>query len=286
MLAQIKEKHFPNKKFYVHLREHTQRAQVEKAMDLIRSFGGQIEQFLTKEISFVLTDIPDNADPILENAHRLNAKIMSLKQLVKFAHEYAKASGGSDENDNAIADAERYFNKIGTERPDAICRDFRQLPIIRIRKNLQIGQSIFEDPVAPTEMFPTNNVIPCNQYIAQPPVSPSLTATPTPHATPNATPNTSQREQGVRRRNSPYCEICDIRIVGKIEEHVQTPAHKDNSAKLDWSPLDTIINTLPSLSTLSTMRRLTNYITDEHKEFICLHKTESISQLFDHSKNN
>lgn len=88
--------------------------------------------------------------------------------------------------------------------------------------------------------------------------------------------------RGVRRRHSVYCEICSRKIEDTIENHIQNPKHIANIERVDWNEVNSVIDSLPSLSTLN-MRRLTNLTPPngiEHQEFVCLHKMDSVSQLF------
>lgn len=92
-----------------------------------------------------------------------------------------------------------------------------------------------------------------------------------------------QQQRGVKRRHTVYCEVCCLKITDKIEEHIKTESHRINTDKVDWSEVNMVINSLPSLNLLNRKRLSTLTLPPngiEHEEFLCLHKVESVSQLF------
>lgn len=250
---------FLNKRFYLHVRG---RANTEKAAELIKVFGGQIDQFLENSVSYVLTDVPKQEwpplgnDDTLKRARNTNVKLMSLKDLIIWCSQYISSQSSSDEDDESKASVNE-LNEPFLKFEDLNCyysptvKEFVKWPEVNISAHLPVGKSIFSD-------------------------SGPLTQLPPP--TPNHTAN-----HGIRRRHPVFCEICSQKIVDKIEDHVQTPLHKSNTEKMNWSEVNGVIESLPTLSTLNARRpsSLTPKPNiSEHQEFLCLHKVESISQLF------
>lgn len=267
-----KEKFFSNKKFYQHvLKANT--ASVKKSGELIKLFGGQIEQFLDHEVSYVLTDIPrsewppQGRDRMLQNAIKWGVKLMSLNDLLAWCSQYVSSQSSSDEDDEGtnVKVLQKPFIKFEDmyERYAPSVREFSQWPELNLHGNLPVGKSIFN----------INNS--------------NLS---TPNQSANITPQVVQvahaGPRGVRRRNV-FCEICNQKVNERTEDHITTDQHKLNTESLDWSQVQTVIDSLPSLSTLN-MRRLTNLTPPngvEHHEFLCLHKVESVSQLFFNSQS-
>lgn len=300
-----KKKFFLNKRIYVDVRAPFS----TKAAELIKSFGGTVETFLDNEISYLLTDVPKDEWPSnwngedtkkecplqshqfflekrnsqvpdrdprhrqLEQACNRGTKLISLSDLLSFCAKYVTSNSSSDEDDElkaTIKELQQPFLKhedINYQFAPST-KEFVRWPELNINTSLQVGRSFFSDPS-------------------------SQVSSPRPVVTSNLSKSSTKNGflapvQGVRRRNSVYCEICNLKIVDKIEDHIQTPAHKTNTEKLNWTEVSSVIDSLPSLSTLN-MRRLTNLTPPngiEHQEFLCLHKVESVSQLFFNSNNS
>lgn len=254
--ASESKRFFLNRKFYFHISRNDNLA---KSSDLIKIFGGQIETFLDNEINYVLTDLPkeywppnaNQKDDVLEKAHNQSIKIMSVRDLVIWCQRYISSQSSSDEDDdpNHI----RLLQPPYIKHEDSNChytpcvREFAQWPEVNLSGNIPLGKSIFSDS--------------------------------TPISTPIHSTNNQQQQHGVRRRHSIYCEICSTKT-DKIEEHCSTEEHKQNTDKFNWATVVGIIQSLPSLSTLN-MRRLTNIsVPKGNEEFLCLHKVDTVSQLF------
>lgn len=247
--SSTQNKFFINKKFYFHL-TRINSAQKIKSAELIKIFGGQIDEFLDHEISYVLTDIPKSSwppngdDEILLKAKTYKVKIMSLHDLRAFCFKYVTSQSSSDEDDETEVNLKAYikFEPLsGTVAPTM--REFNQWPEPNF--NVTIGRSIFSDGII--------------------------------------TPNNSTQTTAVRRRCSIYCDICALKVNESVEEHIKSPAHQLNTEKLSWTDVQQVISSLPSLSTLNK-RRISDLKPpegSEQTEFICLHKVESVSQLFD-----
>lgn len=248
-----KEKVFKDQKVYLHTVRSSQE-RVNRTIELIRQFGGQIEQFLDHEVNYVITDVPKEEWPqndMLQNALKLKVRrLISLGDLLDWCFQYIASQSNSDEDDDPhlkppflrFEDMRSYFAPT--------FKEFQFWPEIRSHQ-LPLGKSVFSDPSSPH-------------------IPSSLPTTPL---------NIAQR--GVKRKGV-YCEICNIKINVRIEDHVNTQAHKANTEKMNWAEVSSVIESLPSLSTLN-MRRITNLTPPngvEHQEFLCLHKVESVSQLF------
>lgn len=265
---------FKGKRFYLHMVRSNAKT-VEKTIELIKLFGGQVEIFLDNEVKYVLTDIPKGEwpphgrDTMLERAtNTKNSKLLSLHDLRIYCSHYLTAPASSDEDEefrSSIKELCKPFIKI----EDANCqhmpsvKEFRQWPQILSPESIQLGRSIFSD-------------------------SPSQPSTPTP-----SSQNTTQPQQtrGVKRRHAILCEICNQRInpTETIDDHIKTEKHKENTGQLNWSEVRSVIESLPSFGTLN-MRRLTNGQRESNgstlQEFVCLHKVDSVSQLFFNSNRN
>lgn len=324
-------KFFLEKKFYLHI-TRSSKAQADKSAELIKTFGGQIEQFLDSLVAYVLTDIPKNEwppnghDPLLERARKSNVKLMSVNDLTIFSFKYLTSQSSSDDDDEIRANLRQLqppFIKFEDEhsRYAPSVREFKSWPELHINSSLTIGKSFFSDANSigtPSQSLNHAQHPNCSAQLTQQAISTrhnTLPMTPSAHTALNNNPQQSpsnsvapnqsnliltsgvrnclfqagshilrtQPQQGaVRRRHSVYCEICNIKIHDKIEEHVQTSAHRANTDKLDWSDVSQVIDSLPKLSSLN-MRRITNLSSPtgiDHQEFFCLHKVDSVSQLF------
>lgn len=329
-------KFFLEKKFYLHI-TRSSKAQADKSAELIKTFGGQIEQFLDSLVSYVLTDIPKNEwpphghDPLLERARKSDVKLMSVNDLTIFSFKYLTSQSSSDDDEEIRANLRQLqppFIKFEDEhgRYAPSIKEFKSWPEVHLSYSLPIGKSFFSDANStgtPSQSLNQAHHPNCSAQLTQQatstknntiPMTPSahtalnnnIPQSPNNSAAPNQIlastngvrnclfqPNSqilkTQPQQGaVRRKHSVYCEICNIRIQDKTEEHVQTPAHRANTDKLDWSDVNQVIESLPKLSSLN-MRRITNLATPagiDHQEFFCLHKVDSVSQLFFNSSRD
>lgn len=338
---QPNKKFFVNKRIFLHLTS-TAKVKFERTAELIRIFGGQIEQFLDHEVSYVLTDIPknewppDGQDSMLLMARKYNVKLMSLDNLIVFCSGYVASQLSSDDDDDKginIKNLKPPFIK----HEDTLCRfapsvrEFVKWPEINLDSSLPVGRSFFSDPnflITPTHSTNNNNH---PNYSAQLTQQASRNKTPNPNnsvsknslstannqpptnvnsnnmngvvarihntaANHSITKNSTQHNNnnqnttnnnvcpklGVKRRHSVYCEICNQKVDDKIEDHIQTQTHKANTDKMCWDEVDTVIESLPGLSTLNKLR-LTNMRPHdgvEQAEFLCLHKVDSGSPLF------
>lgn len=193
-----------------------------------------------------------------------NSKPISLHDLRIFCSKYLASGTSSDEDDdprNGIREIRKPYIKI----EDSNCqhmpsvREFDPWPQILPVENIQLGRSIFSDlPSQPGTPVPTSR-------------------------------NTAQQlpqTRGVKRRHAIQCEICDRKVGPNetIEEHIKTEKHQEKTGTLNWSAVKGVIESLPGFGTLNMMR-LTNgqkeSSGDNFQEFLCLHKVESVSQLFE-----
>lgn len=284
---------FLNRKFFFYVK----RSNILKSAELIKLFGGQIEQFLEQGVSYVLTDVPREEwpprvkDSTLERAQRLNVKLMSLHDLIGWCSKYISSQSNSDDDEDiraAIREIKPPYIKV----EDYNCqyapsvKEFLKWPEISINlTNLPVGKSFFSDSVNLLNSTPNQSTAATNNFLLHPNNSAQLTqqATSMQKNTTTATNQNNIPQRGVKRRHSVFCEICNIKVTDKIEEHIQTQAHKNNTEKLNWTEVSNVIDSLPSLSTLN-MRRLSSLTPPngiEHNEFLCLHKVvESVDQLF------
>lgn len=269
----LKTKFFSNKKFFQHVLK-ANAANVKKSAELIKLFGGQIEQFLDHEVSYVLTDIPKSdwppqgRDRMLQTARNCGVKLMSLNDLLAWCSQYISSQSSSDEDDETtnVRLLQKPYIKFEdvSERFSPSVKEFTQWPELNLHGNLPVGKSIFNNN--------HSNLSTPNQSANQ--------VTPQPAQIAQAGP------RGFKRRNL-FCEICNQKVNERTEDHIQTEQHKLKTEGLDWSEVQSVIESLPSLSTLN-MRRLTNLTPPdgvEHHEFLCLHKVESVSQLFFNSQS-
>lgn len=278
-------KFFLNKKFFIYLRRPYQSNNpnnIEKSAELIKLFGGQIEQFLDSEVSYVLTDIPKDDwpprgnDNILVRAINFKVKLMSQDDLINWCSRYINSQSSSEDDDEQGSKIKRLqppYIKLEdyNSRYSPSIKEFVRWPEINIGNNLVVGKSFFND----------SNII-----LGTPNNSAQLTQQANSIfniATRSAqTPVNQVALRGPKRRHSVYCEICNHRLTERVDEHINTQAHRDNTERLSWDEVSSVIECLPSLSTLNR-HRLTNLsIPDgvEYQEFLCLHKVDSVSQLF------
>jgi len=327
------KKFFLDKKFYLYVRRSSA-ANIEKSAELIRLFGGQIEQFLDHEVTYVLTDVsknewpPNGRDSTLEKAFNHGVKIMSLHDLLLWCSQYLCSQFSSDDDEETRANTNQLrqpfikFEDMNCHYSPSI-KEFIRWPSVNLTTNLPVGKSFFNDSsVVSTPNQSANNTNHPNNSAQLTQQATSVRVL-TSHLVTNSTsvanqPSNSNNNnfngrmiqqnnliqtnaaknsvqlanqhahRGVRRRHSAYCEICNQKIADRIEEHIQTPAHKANTEKLNWSEVSSVIDSLPSLSTLN-MLRLTNLAPPdgiEHQEFLCLHKVDSVSQLFCNSNKD
>lgn len=248
-------KFFLSKKFFFYFRNAKQ-IYIQKSAELINTFGGQIETFLEQDVSYVLTDVPKREwpphckDSTLELALRLNVKLMSIRDLFEWCSKYATSQFSSDDDDDATRANVKRIKAPFFKFEDANCRfapsvkEFARWPEVNM-VNLPLGRSIFSD----------TNIL--------------------------GTPQQQQQYTGFKKRNSPHCEVCNQKILDRIEDHIQTDVHRDNINRIDWTQVKKVVDGLPSFSTLN-MKRLTNLTSPPNgfEEFLCLHKVESVSQLF------
>lgn len=273
-------KFFLDKKFFIHLRRANQ-SNVEKSAELIKLFGGQIEQFLETTISYVLTDIPKSEwpphgnDNVLVRARQTNVKLMSLNELISWCSKYVNSQSSSDDDDDGSGARIRPLVSPFIKLEDYNCcfstsvREFASWPTINLNQDIPIGKSIFCDnhPQLGTPNTSVNNV---TNHINQ---LNNTSAQLTPQA---------MQPRGARRKHSVFCEICNIRLTDKIDDHILTPMHIANTEKLDWTDVNQVIDCLPSLSSLNRHRLSDLSVPKgaEYQEFVCLHKMDSVSQLF------
>lgn len=299
------QKYFLNKRFFLYVR-HSDRHSIDKSAELIKLFGGQIEQFLDNEVNYLLTDVPKSEwpphgdDRLLNGAYERKIKLMSLQDLLVWCSQYVSSQSSSEDDDDLSNVNELQPPLIKFE--DMTCRyapsvkEFIHWPEITINTSLTVGRSFFSDTnVLGTPNHSVNNIqqqhyqnnsAQLTQQAASfknntPNVTSASLANLNGFAamTPTAKNNTGQNR--VKRRHSVFCEICNIKINDRIEEHIQTQTHKINTDKIDWRDVDSVIESLPSLNTIN-MRRITNLTPPnglEHQEFLCLHKVDTNSQL-------
>lgn len=259
------KKFFLNKRFYLHVRR---RVNTQQAAELIRIFGGQIDEFLETSVSYVLTDVPKNEwppagnDDILKRARSQNVKLMSLHDLTIWCSKYLSSQSSSDEDDDSkvqvtelrepyikFEDANGYYAPVAKEIPNwpELCKLLEpNLPTITSNVCVMKNGLVSITP-------PTTNTRPPKNVI-----------------------------RGVKRRHSIYCEICNLKLSGKLDEHIESQPHKTNINRMNWSEVHSVIQSIPSFASLSKMRKGPNEsirINYNH-EFLCLHKVESVSQLF------
>lgn len=349
------KKFFLNKRFYLHVRG---RVNTHKAAELIKIFGGQIDEFLESTVSYVLTDIPKRewppvgTDDILKRARTQNVKLMSLHDLTLWCSKYLSSQSSSDEDDDSkvqVVELREPYIKFedinGYYAPTA--KEIPNWPIFN--QSCPNGRALFQDcwpitlgggyltkPSPSTTQTPNHSV----QLTPQMTNSKNIAVTPTvsssnmtaninqslatplahsnivngqvaisqvltsldPSSKPNqaaknlstqqpTTPittnnnlqlNNNAQARGVKRRHLVYCEVCNLKLSGKLEDHIQSAPHKTNMSRLNWTEIQSVIQSIPSFSSLSKMRKGPNEsirLSDQH-EFLCLHKVESVSQLF------
>lgn len=238
---QSKGKFFQGKRVYFHTLKSTGE-NINKTADIIKTFGGVIEQFCDHEISYVITDVhksewpPHGRDETLQRAAKLGVKLMSLHELIDFCAQYVASQSSSDEDEdssNVRILQSPYLKFQGARSIYApTFKEFNKWPEF---KPTPLGVSIFNDLTLPTRPV-------CNTTC---------------------------------KRKSIYCEICSVRT-DKIDEHVNSEEHKLKTESLDWQQVNSVIESLPSLNTLNKKRisNLTPPNGIEHQEFVCLHKSE------------
>lgn len=273
MAARVDEtKIFLSKKFFLHFKKTKH---IPKFTELINTFGGQVEQFLEQTVSYVLTDIPKNEwppqcrDTILEGALKLGVKLMSINDLMLWCRKYAVSSDDDDEiAKGTIKLIEAPFLKFedvsGLYAPSY--KQFGQWPELNVTQQNQ--QQQFQQQQFQQQQLQQQQQQQFQQFPQQPQQQQLQKQQQTP-----------QQHRGAKKRHSVYCEICSVKINDEIEDHIKTEAHKINTNKVDWTEVNNVIYSLPGLSTLN-MKRLSTLSPMEPQEFVCLHKFESITQLF------
>lgn len=250
------KKLFLNKTFYIDIRHKL--GALPKCQDLIKSFGGQIEQFLDSSVSYVLTDTPQDMwppngkDHLLERAYAMDVKLMSASNLFYWCQDYLQQASSSDDDDeNRPKVRTLMYPYIKIE--DFNCqyapsvKELSNWPEINLSAPLQIGRSIFSNT--------------------------SLLSTPTQTTTQVIQQNQQHQDHGpIKRRHYTYCEICGIKIFDKVEDHIQSQTHRLNTEKTDWKDLDSVIKSLPSFNTLNMRVNDLKPPNGVDDEFVCLHK--------------
>jgi hypothetical protein len=285
---------FMNKRFYLHFKC---RMNLAKATEVIKAFGGQIEEFLDKtSVSYLLTDIPseewppNGKDPILQIGVNHAVKIMSYQNLIIYCREYLLSQSSSDEDDELkvqTTELRAPFIKIEDTRCKYVpsVKELTEWPEINLDTPLMPGQTIFGfNNANTTNTQPT----PTPRQISTPkqPSTPKPIPTPRPNngnfimalSNPKVAPNQCRR---VIRRNAVYCELCGSRHADRqLEEHLESSEHKSNIENAKWGEVESVIDSLPSLDSLIKCKRVQLTNLEEHQEFLCLHKVETISQMF------
>lgn len=235
------KKVFSDKRFFQHVLK-ANAAQIEKSAEFIKLFGGQIEQFLDNEVNYVLTDIPKSEwPPQGRDSILLNASRLGVKLMAL---------------DDLRRWCSKYVSSQSSSDEDDEATDVKRLkePFIKIEDS----EGRYRPIVIEFEQWP-ELTFHTNQQVAKSPIN------------------------NDRRRRSVYCELCDIKFSERIEDHIETEQHKLKIEEEDWTPVYKVLESIPSISTLN-MRRLETNLTppdgQEHQEFICLHKVDSVSQLF------
>lgn len=247
--AENRQQFFRNKTFFLDIRQSSLRR--SKFAEVIRLFEGQIEQFLDRNVSYVLTDVPKknwppaSKDSILESALSLAIKLMSAVDFATWCAKYIGESSSGDEDDEnrpKVKLLKQPFIKI----EDADCyyapsvKELTSWPEVNLTTPLPIGCSVFSDP----HIISTSNQSANNQT--------------------NQTPH-------LKRHHPFWCEICSVKIVDTIDNHVKTQEHERNIAKTDFKEIYSVIT---SISTFNM--RLSNLKPpDDLQEFVCLHKVDS-----------
>lgn len=146
---------FMNKRFYLHIKG---KANTLRAAELIKAFGGQIDEFLECGVSYVLTDVlkaewpdrlPKGCDETLRRALESGVKLMSFHDLLKWCSRYLASPSSSDEDEEIKAQINRLqapFIKFEPLRGNfaPVARELRSLPEPNLAPKM--GTSIFLDP--------------------------------------------------------------------------------------------------------------------------------------------
>lgn len=330
-------KFFLNKKFFIYLRK-SNKNNIDKSAELIKLFGGEVEQFLECGISYVLTDIPksewppDGSDQILMRACQNKIKLMSIRDVYSWCTKYINSQSSSDDDEEQVARVRRLQSPY-LKIEDQNCffspsvKEFNTWPKLNLQ-DLAHGRPIFCDTIltngttnnslnnsaqiTPAVSLKSNTAYfninhdhrsPMGTNIIQNTGSLQMTNNNTKLANLNQHSNnqivprgtqppgshqqqTSAKDhaahRGVKRKHGVFCEVCNLRLTDRIEEHILTPAHQANIDKTDWSEVSQVIDCLPSFSTLNKHRLSNLHIPKgvEYQEFLCLHKMDSVSQLF------
>uniref|UniRef100_A0A6G1SBU2 Uncharacterized protein n=1 Tax=Aceria tosichella TaxID=561515 RepID=A0A6G1SBU2_9ACAR len=286
---------FMNKRFYLHFKC---KANLAKASDVIKAFGGQIEEFLDKTtVSYLLTDIPseqwppNGKDSTLQIGVNHAVKIMSFQNLINYCREYLISQSSSDEDEELkvqTTELRAPFIKFEDTRHKYApsVRELPEWPEINLDAPLQPGQTIFgfnpahanttptPSPKPTSAVWPSNNIhIKTRQQHTTQMMTPKASP-----ATPNMHANQCRR---MLRKNATHCELCGVRVAPeKLEEHIDSHEHTSNVENAKWGEVESVIDSLPSLDSLITRKRVQLTNLDEHQEFLCLHKVETISQMF------
>ena len=246
---------------------------------MIKVFGGQIDEFLESSVSYVLTDVPKNEwppygnDDTLKRAKNQNIKFMSLSDLINWCSKYISSQSSSDDDDetkiqiNDLHEPYLKFEDIHCKFAP-IAKELKKWPEVNLSP--QLGKSIFWDPsqTTPASTVSTNQIPPQNSNTTK-------------------QPQAQNPPRGVKRRNPVYCEICNQRAIENLDEHLNSKQHKINSDRLDWTDVHSVMASVPKLSCLGNIPRITTTIRPtEHHEFLCLHKVETASQLFVNPTSN
>lgn len=237
------KKVFSDKKFFQHVLK-ANAVQIEKSAEFIKLFGGQIEQFLDNEVNYVLTDIPRSEWPPQGRDSILqNASRLGVKLMSL---------------DDLRRWCSKYVSSQSSSDEDDEATDITRLktPFIKIEDSNCRYRPIYRE---------------FNQW-------PRLTFNENQQAAKSPINNNNNN----RRRRSFFCELCNINVSERIEDHIENEQHKLKIEEEKWSPVYKVMDSIPSISTLN-MRRLTNLTPpdgQEHQEFICLHKVDSVDQLF------
>lgn len=248
------EKLFRNKRVYIHLKSPSS---ANRASEYIKLFGGSVEQFLDNEIDYVLTDIPKDLwppngdDEQLNTAMRCMAKLLSYKDLIIYCSKYLRATSSSDDDDETITQLKEPSIKFEDveHKYQPVAKHFSCWPELNL--NASVNSSIFSENIAADKQ---TSSIPGN-------------------GTAGTTGKTSVRT----KKSKFYCDICCIKVIDTIEGHENSEKHKESLKRFDWGDVESVIGSLPSLSTMN--RRPIHRICHDKKdeEFFCLHNVEPMS---------
>lgn len=287
---------FMNKRFFLHFKCSANKA---KATEVIKVFGGQIEEFLDKtSTSYLLTDIPtqewppNGKDTTLQAGITHALKLMSFQNLINYCREYLLSQSSGDEDEELkvqTTELRAPFIKFEDTRCkySPSVKELNEWPEINLDAPLMPGQTIFGFNHANATTQPTPSPRPSSGK-----VWPATMTTPRANQPPTTlmtqsktvakqTVTSAQHCRRVLRKNTTYCELCGVKVgPEKLEEHLDSSEHKSNIENAKWVEVESVIDSLPSLDSLITRKRVQLTNLDEHQEFLCLHKVETISQMF------